>query len=131
MFPTNAGRVTRNTAPQVNRQIRRRTERNIARASAAGRGAAMRRLAELDREWDIERTLQANAATLVVLGTALGALKDRRFHLVPAVVGGFLLQHALQGWCPPLNVFRRLGVRTEAEIDYEREKLKAYLEGAE
>jgi hypothetical protein len=131
MFPSNAGRVTRNTAPQVNRQIRRRTERNIARVSAAGRGAAMRRLAELDREWDIERTLQANAATLVVLGTALGALKDRRFHLVPAVVGGFLLQHALQGWCPPLNVFRRLGIRTEAEIDYERDKLKAYLEGAQ
>lgn len=131
MFPSNAGRVTRNTAPHINRQIRRRTERNIARASAGGRGAAMRRLAELDREWDIERTLQANAATLVVLGTTLGALKDRRFHLVPAVVGSFLLQHALQGWCPPLNLFRRLGIRTMAEIDYERDKLKAYLEGAQ
>ena len=38
---------------------------------------------------------------------------------------GFLLQHALQGWCPPVPVFRRLGVRTTAEIDRERYALKA------
>jgi hypothetical protein len=131
MLPSSANRVTRNTSPQVNWRIRRRTERNIARASAGGRRAAMRRLAELDREWDVERALQANAATLVILGTALGALKDRKFYLVPAVAGGFLLQHALQGWCRPLNLFRRLGLRSTSEIDYEREKLKAYLERAQ
>lgn len=50
---------------------------------------------------------------------------DRRFALVPLVVGGFLLQHALQGWCPPLPIFRRYGVRTQTEIDYERYALKA------
>jgi len=52
-------------------------------------------------------------------------LVDRRFALVPLVVGGFLLQHALQGWCPPLPIFRRYGVRTQTEIDYERYALKA------
>jgi hypothetical protein len=41
------------------------------------------------------------------------------------VVNGFLLQHSLQGWCPPLAIFRRLGVRTAAEIEYERSMLKA------
>jgi hypothetical protein len=40
-------------------------------------------------------------------------------------VTAFLLQHALQGWCPPVPVFRRLGVRTTAEIDRERYALKA------
>jgi hypothetical protein len=32
----------------------------------------------------------------------------------------FLLQHGLQGWCPPLPVLRRLGVRTQREIDAEK-----------
>ncbi len=50
---------------------------------------------------------------------------DKRFFALPAVVAGFLLQHALQGWCPPLPLFRRLGVRTAAEIDQERYALKA------
>jgi hypothetical protein len=30
-----------------------------------------------------------------------------------------------QGWCPPLTVFRRLGVRTRREIDLERYAIKA------
>jgi hypothetical protein len=83
------------------------------------------RLDELDHEWDIERTLEANAATLALTGTLLGAFVDRRFLILPAVVTGFLLQHALQGWCPPVPVFRRLGIRTTAEIDRERAALKA------
>lgn len=41
------------------------------------------------------------------------------------MVGGFLLQHALQGWCPPVPVLRRLGFRTQTEIDEERYALKA------
>jgi hypothetical protein len=41
------------------------------------------------------------------------------------LASGFLLQHALQGWCPPVSLFRRLGVRTSAEIEQERYALKA------
>ncbi len=41
------------------------------------------------------------------------------------MVGGFLLQHAVQGWCPPLPVFRQMGVRTQTEIDEKRAALKA------
>lgn len=83
-----------------------------------------RRLRELDAEWDIERTLEANAATLIVTGSVLGLTLSRRFLGIPLVVGGFLLQHALQGWCPPLPVFRRLGLRTAEEIQEERSALK-------
>jgi hypothetical protein len=97
----------------------------VAPVAARGTAAIDRRLAELDREWDIERTLEANAATAVLIGSALGALVDRRFFAFPAVVAGFLLQHAVQGWCPPLPLFRRAGVRTASEIDYERYALKA------
>lgn len=125
MIPSTAHRVPENTAEHVNAEIRRATEERVARTAAAGPEAIDRRLAELDREWDIERTLEANAATLAAVGAGLALTVDRRFALIPLVVGGFLLQHAVQGWCPPLPVFRRMGVRTQTEIDHERHALKA------
>jgi hypothetical protein len=44
---------------------------------------------------------------------------------LPLVVQGFLLQHAVQGWCPPVALLRRRGVRTSMEIAEERNALKA------
>ena len=82
------------------------------------------RLGELDQEWDIERMLQANAAAVVLVSLLLG-LGSRKWRILPWVVGGFLLQHAIQGWCPPVEVFRRMGMRTTREIDQERFALKA------
>lgn len=73
----------------------------------------------------MERTLEANAATIALIGLGLGTLVNRRFFMLPAVVAGFLLQHAVQGWCPPVPFFRRRGVRTAREIDVERYGLKA------
>jgi len=125
MIPSTVQRVPQQTAAHVNQQIRRETQQRVASCAKAGGAAIDRRLEELEREWDIERTLEANAATAVLTGVALGATVDRRFYLFPAVVAGFLLQHAIQGWCPPLPLFRRLGFRTAAEIDYERYALKA------
>jgi hypothetical protein len=127
-IPPTAQRVPQNTDAEVNEQIRRQTEQNIAFCAAQGREAIDRRLAELDREWDIERTLEANASTLALVGLTLGATVDRKWFLFPGVIAGFLLQHAVQGWCPPLLLFRRMGVRTAAEINYERYALK-YLRG--
>jgi hypothetical protein len=124
MFHSTVDRVPRQTAPHVNERIRRKTEERIAQIAERGPHAVQRRLRELDREWDIERMLEANAAAVVLIGSALGAFVDRRFFAVPAVVGGFLLQHAIQGWCPPLPVFRRAGVRTAHEIEEERCRLK-------
>jgi hypothetical protein len=59
---------------------------------------------------------------------------DRRGLLLSAIVQGFFLQHAIQGWCPPLPLFRSFGVRSQREIEAERHALKALLgayEGAE
>jgi hypothetical protein len=105
--------------------IARRTRQDVARYAAEGPAAIERRLDELDREWDIERTLEANASSLALIGLGLGSWLDRRFYLLPAAVAGFLLQHALQGWCPPIPLFRRLGIRTQSEIEQERYALKA------
>jgi hypothetical protein len=125
MIPSTARRVPEHTADRVNQQIREQTRRDVERVAAGGVPAIDRRLAALDAEWDIERTLEANAATVAATGAALALLVDRRFALIPLAVGGFLLQHAVQGWCPPLPVFRRLGFRTQTEIDEERNALKA------
>jgi hypothetical protein len=86
-----------------------------------------RRLEELDREWDIERCLATGSATFTLTGLLLGTTVDRRWLWLSAIVQGFFVQHALQGWCPPLPVFRALGVRTAGEIDQERYALKALL----
>jgi hypothetical protein len=125
MIPSTTERVPQHTAAHVNQQIRRQTAKNIARVAAGGPAAIGCRLAELDREWDIERTLEANAATAALIGLALGAGVDRRWFIMPGAVAGFLLLHAIQGWCPPVPVFRRLGFRTQSEIDHERYALKA------
>ncbi|WKB51281.1 YgaP family membrane protein [Eleftheria terrae] len=106
-------------------RIRRRTEAHLAEAAQRGPQYIERRLVELDEEWDIERWLETAAASVSLAGAALGATVDRKWFLVPAVVAGFLLQHALQGWCPPLPLLRRLGVRTADEIHQERYALKA------
>lgn len=60
----------------------------------------------------IERTLQLNASILVLVGLSLGTWVDKRFFFLPAMVFSFFAQHALQGWCPPIPLFRRLGIRT-------------------
>lgn len=124
-IPSTVDRVPDNTACEYNERIRQETERRVGQYARLGRAAIDQRLAELDREWDIERTLEANAATAVLVTTTLGLAVDRRFLLMPLVIGGFLLQHAVQGWCPPLPFFRANGVRTQTEIEEERFALKA------
>lgn len=124
-FPSTADRVPLNTADEYNERIRADMERRVAHYSRLGPAAIERRLAELDEEWDIERRLETNAATAVVVGCTLSLAVDRRFILLPLAVGGFLLQHALQGWCPPMPIFRAMGVRTQSEIEEERYALKA------
>lgn len=125
MIPATTTRVNENTAPEVNQEIEDTTNSRVRRLAAAGPAAINRRLEELEHEWDMERVLEANAASVALTGTILGATVDRRFFVIPALVGGFLLQHAIQGWCPPVMLFRRMGFRTAPKIDYERYALKA------
>jgi hypothetical protein len=124
MIPSTATRVSRQTSSYVNEQIRRQTEENVARIAKHGPAAIERRLAELDEEWDIERAIEANSSSLILMGVMLGLGVDRRWFLLPAAVSAFLLQHSVQGWCPPIPLLRRMGFRTATEIDHERYALK-------
>lgn len=98
---------------------------NLEYYKSEGIAAIDARIKELDREWDVERVLQLNAATLALTGTLLSAFVSRRWLVLPGIVTAFLAQHAIQGWCPPIQLFRKSGVRTRPEIDREKYALKA------
>lgn len=117
-------RVEANTPNALNRRVHQRTVETLRQALDGGPRAIEQRLTELDEEWDIERALQVGASSLVLTGIGLSLTVNRRWLGLSGVVAGFLLQHAVQGWCPPLPVFRALGFRTAREIEQERNALK-------
>ena len=117
-------RVPAHTSREINRQIQREMASRV-RYYDEHPSEIPERLAALDQEWDIERAIEANASVLAFVGTALASRGDRRWLVLPALVTTFLFQHAIQGWCPPVPVLRRLGFRTSYEIEQERQALKA------
>lgn len=123
MLPATVDRVPAHTSENVNERIRSETRQRIRQLSSHPERIPGR-LEALDREWDIERALEASAASFTLLGVCLASWRGRRWMFMPGVVAGFLLQHALQGWCPPLPVFRRFGFRTSHEIEQERHALE-------
>ena len=131
-------RVREHSPPHVNRRIDLTAQASADLTIRQGRNQIVRRLAELDQEWDVDRALMANFA--IVGGTAfavglhryanpplLGPRPKGLLYLVGAQMA-FLMLHATVGWCPPVSLFRRLGYRTKAEIDTEREVLVGALE---
>lgn len=117
-------RVRRHTPPEVNKRIDNEIDTTLQRYTGASKEVLSHRIEELDREWDIERVLETNAASVALLGLALSKMHSRKWMWLPTGVAAFLLQHALQGWCPPVSWFRRLGIRTQGEIDREKYTLK-------
>ena len=117
-------RVRRHTSERSNRRIDEALAAIVEEYSGEPEEVLSHRIQELDREWDIERMLQTNASILALLGVGLASAVDRRWLALSGGVLGFLLLHGTQGWCPPLPVFRRFGVRTRGEIDRERFALK-------
>lgn len=121
----NADKVRAVSSAARNRELDRATLTRLRHYERGKFDDISRRIDELDREWDIERVLETNASILALTGLALGATRNKKWLMLPGVVASFLLQHAVQGWCPPVPVFRRLGVRTRKEIDEEKYALKS------
>jgi hypothetical protein len=126
-------RVREHTSPAVNHRIDLMTRARADEAIAQGGSALSSRLEELDREWDIDRALITNFA---IVGGAAFLTGLTRYAASPPFLPkrkgwlyffgaqlGFLLLHGTVGWCPPLPVMRRLGVRTPREIEAERRML--------
>ena len=123
-------RVRDHSSPTVNRRIDLSAQARAELSIRQGRNAIVRRIAELDHEWDIDRVLMANFAVVGGGAYALGlhqkatrSLFRPRSNGLLYLVGlqmAFLMVHASIGWCPPVALFRRLGYRTKSEIDAER-----------
>lgn len=117
-------RVRRHTADTILNRIEEQIERRIRFYATQPEHIISRRIEELEQEWDMERTLGTNAATLALTSAVLGLAVNRKWLLLTCGVMGFLFQHAVSGWCPPVPLMRRLGVRTRSEIDREKFALK-------
>jgi hypothetical protein len=93
-------RVRANTKPEVQRKIDIKTDVMIQFYRSQPKSAIFQRIEELEREWDIERVIEANASSLALSGVLLGIFSRKKWLLLSGAVCGFLLQHAIQGWCP-------------------------------
>jgi len=120
-LPPTAKRVADNTAPEVNGVIRNRTIGSISAYQNCSKSLLSEKIKRLGEEWDTERVLEMGAASLVAISSVRGYRATRcGWFLLSGSVGGFLLMHALEGWCPSLPVIRNLGVRTAEEIGQEK-----------
>lgn len=120
----NGERVRKNTAKEKNARIDNEIVRNIEKYSKKPESIT-ERIKQLDKEWDIERVLEINMSILSIIGISLAVLVNIYWLLLPTIVLIFFIQHAIQGWCPPIPIFRYFKVRTRPEIDREKYALKA------
>jgi hypothetical protein len=116
--------VRANTTPESLKKIDSTIEEKVLYYSTQPKEVISERIRELEREWDIERWLETNASSLALIGLLLGLTRSRKYLLLSGTVLSFLLMHAVQGWCPPVPLLRKIGIRTRSEIDREKFALK-------
>ncbi|MGV3742468.1 MAG: hypothetical protein ACO1NO_09195 [Burkholderiaceae bacterium] len=124
MLSETTQRVEINTSPAVNQKFDEQLQENLSRYLDADRATIDRRLAELDREWNVERFIETEAPLMIGLGIALGMTRGRKWFGLSAMAASMVILHGVQGWYPLLPIFRRLGVRSQNEIEEERTALR-------
>lgn len=124
--------IRNHTPAHVNADIDARTQADLATIGEDPH-AIRQRLWALDREWHLDRAL---LAVFSVVGGYTAHRASTALRRGQRVSGwralfwtqmGFLLHHAIRGWCPPVSVLRRIGFRTEKEISAERTALEKRL----
>jgi hypothetical protein len=117
-------RIRQATDLRVQDRIDRELIERVGRYADAPDHLLAGRIRDLEREWSIERALTLQSSSTALLGLVLAGTVSRRWHLLTLTTSAFLLQHSLRGWCPPLALHRRRGMRTQREIDLEIHMLK-------
>jgi hypothetical protein len=125
MVARSVDRVVSRTDPALNERIQRQIGMSLCYYRTHPEQIDQR-LRELDEEWDVERALEAASSVLSLAGFTWGLFR-KRWWLIGLAAQGFFLQHALQGWAPPVDFVRRLGFRTAHEIEAERHQLLVLL----
>ena len=124
--------IRNHTPAHVNRTIDQQTTQQLATTGDEPH-AIRARLWALDREWHVDRALMAVFSVLGAVTAHRSFQAVRRGHRLSGwralfwTQMGFLLHHAIRGWCPPVSVLRRLGFRSEKEIAAERTALEKRL----
>lgn len=125
LLPPTTQRVALNTCNEKNWRIRDNTLNCLNIYKDCSENILTDQIKELNYEWDTERVLETNAGSIITLLSLAGFLKSKCcLFLMTGTIGASLLQHALQGWCPPLPCIRAMGVRTAEEIHNEKMVLK-------
>jgi hypothetical protein len=118
-------RVRANTPPEINQAIDTEIAAMVRFYASKTDYEIGRRIEELDKEWDIGRIVEVRASAASLIGVILGLKRSKMWFILPTIASTFLLQYAVQGWCPPVSILRRFGFRTRQEIDLEKYALKA------
>ncbi|MCO5382683.1 MAG: DUF2892 domain-containing protein [Methanosarcina barkeri] len=117
-------KVRAKTPPEINQVIDIETAAIVRFYAGKTDYEISKKIEELDNEWDIGRIVEVRAATVSLIGVILGLTKSKKWLILPTIASTFLLQYAIQGWCPPISLLRRFGFRTSQEINLERYALK-------
>jgi len=112
------------TSQRANDRIAQRAVRHVAACAQGDRADIDRRMDSLDREWDVERVIELEAAMTIAGGLLLGLTRRRSWLSVSAFAAAMVLLHAAKGSYPLLPLLRRLGVRSAAEISHEHRALR-------
>lgn len=126
-LPPTKTKVNEHTPEHINQEIQNEIKERVQYYQHQDARMIEERLNKLDHEWDTERVLETNMATIALVSSLLGLSGKKNWMMLSAGVSLFMIQHAVQGWCPPLSIIRRFGVRTPAEINQERSALQKLL----
>lgn len=118
-------RVRANTPPEINLAIDTEIAAMVRFYASKTDYEIGKRIEELNKEWDIGRIVETRASAVSLIGIILGLKRSKMWLILPTIASTFLLQYAVQGWCPPVSMLRRFGFRTRQEIDLEKYALRA------
>ncbi len=118
-------RVRKVSSAEVSHQIDEEIKNTLTSYQGKSKKAINDRIQALEKEWDVERNIEVIAPSLILGGLLLSYFVNKKWLMLPGVVAAFLLQHGLQGWCPPVPLLRAMKIRTKEEIDKEKYALKA------
>ncbi len=120
--PRRVDRIRDRTPASVLAKIDGNTASTVFRIARQGPDAIRQRIEEIDREWDLERMLAVGFAVMPLV-VEIGRHLRLRWNLLARGLQLAQITHALIGWSPQATLLRRLGVRTQKEIDAERAAL--------
>lgn len=122
-FIKKGDRVRDKTSEQLIQEIDQKTFINVKDYFDRSDNLISQRIKELDEEWDIERVLMLNMSSVAIGGFIL-SMKNKYWLTLPVIITGFFAQNSIQGWCPPVKLFRYFKFRTRNEIEREKHALK-------